>query len=63
MITFKVSNMRCIHCEKRINDALEAAGIKAKVNLESKTVQVAQEDEKKVAEILDDLGFDAEIVK
>lgn len=59
MIVFKVNDMMCGHCEKRIKDAFEKAGISAQVELESKTVKVDEKDEKAASELLDDLGFDA----
>lgn len=61
MKKIKVSDMRCVHCEKRINDALKSAGISAGVELASKTVTVENDgDVTAVLEILCKLGFHAE---
>lgn len=63
MTVFYVSNMKCVHCQKRITDAFEKEQLNAAVDLESKTVKVADENCDKAAQILDDLGFDAKIEK
>ena len=55
-----VSDMHCMHCVKRIQDALNAENIDANVDLASKTVTVSDEKAETVIGILDDLGFDAE---
>lgn len=61
MKNIKVPDMHCVHCEKRINDAIKAAGLPAEVDLASKTVTV-KDDEKarEVLAILSKLGFHAE---
>lgn len=60
MKTIKVPGMMCQNCVKRITNALSASGIEGKIELESKTVTVAEEKYAEVLELLDDLGFDAE---
>lgn len=55
----KVDGMHCPKCVERISKALAAANIEAKVDLASKTVEVADADADKAIEELDDIGFDA----
>ncbi len=50
----------CNMCVKRISKALTEEGIDAVVDLNTKTVSVADEVIEKVVEILDDIGFDVE---
>ena len=56
MTDIKVEGMHCPMCVKRISEALESAGIKAEVNLEAKTVSVADADVIKAKEEIEDLG-------
>lgn len=58
MTEIKVEGMHCPMCVKRISEALESAGIKAEVNLETKTVSVAEADVIKATEEIEDLGFE-----
>lgn len=60
MINIHVPDMHCGKCVERITKALNAAGIKSEVVLESKTVTVEEKYNAKVLEILDDLGFEPE---
>lgn len=55
----KVDGMHCPKCVERITKALAAANIEAKVDLASKTVEVADANADKAIEELDDIGFDA----
>ena len=58
MTDIKVEGMHCPMCVKRISEALESAEIKAEVNLEAKTVSVADADVIKAKEEIEDLGFE-----
>lgn len=58
MTEIKVEGMHCPMCVKRISEALENAGIKAEVNLETKTVSVEDADVVKAKEEIEDLGFE-----
>ncbi len=60
MKTLKVPDMHCINCVNRIKKALDAENITADIDLGAKTVTVKESDVAKTAELLDDLGFDAE---
>ena len=60
MKTLKVPGMMCNMCVKRISKALAEEGVDATVELNTKTVSVANELVFKVVDILDDLGFDVE---
>ncbi len=55
----KVDGMHCPKCVERISKALAAANIECKVDLASKTVEVADAEADKAIEELDDIGFDA----
>ncbi len=57
MVEIKVEGMHCPMCVKRITEAMQNADIEAKVDLETKTVTVAEADVEKAKEELDDLGF------
>lgn len=61
MIIFKVEGMHCAGCVARIEKALAEENLRAFVNLNEHTVAVegGKEDAQKVAELLEDLGFDA----
>jgi copper chaperone CopZ len=57
---FIVSDMTCIHCEKKITQALKAIGIKKiKVNLKTKEVEVALKKvtEAEVKSTITELGY------
>ena len=60
MKIYKVPGMHCINCVNRIKKAFDAENIVAEIKLDDKTVAVKENDAAKAAEILDDLGFDAE---
>ncbi len=53
-----VEGMHCPMCVKRISEALENSGIKAEVNLETKTVSVADADAEKAKQEIEDIGFE-----
>ncbi len=57
MTEIKVEGMHCPMCVKRITEAMQNAGIKAEVDLETKTVTVPDNDAAKAKEELEDLGF------
>jgi copper chaperone len=61
MKTFKCEEMMCGGCVNRIKKGLDAADIKNKVDLDSKTVTIdgCGSCEAKAVEILDGLGFSA----
>ena len=59
MTTWKVPEMHCENCVKRINNALNALGVEFSVSLADKTVTAAG-DKAAIVEALDDLGFSAE---
>lgn len=61
MKTIKVPGMMCRMCVNRISSAMTEAGISVQIDLASKTVTVSAESVSKAIEILDDLGFDAEV--
>jgi len=58
----KVKGMTCAHCQKRVEDALNALpGLKAKVNLrkEEATVTAANGwDEEKVRQAISEVGYE-----
>ena len=60
----KIPDMMCAHCEKRIREAIINAGGSVKsLNLTIKEVVMEIEcDSNKVLAILDDAGYDAEIL-
>ncbi len=58
--TIKVNDMHCPKCVERISKAIDIAGFKAEVDLETKTVTVEDCYYARTVEILDDLGFDPE---
>jgi len=64
MTTLKVNNMRCEHCVKRINEALDKANIKHKIDLSNKTVKVEADKLKllEVFDILESIGYEAEVL-
>ncbi len=52
-----IPEMHCSKCEARIHEALEKAGIAHTIELDKKTVTVAENDVDKTTSELDDLGF------
>lgn len=62
MTTYKVPEIHCEHCVKRIKKALSELSADFSVSLENKTVTISGDHETIVA-ILEDLGFTAEKVK
>ena len=61
MTTWKVPEMHCENCLKRITNALNALNVRFNVSLADKTV-TADGDKAAIVEALDDLGFSAEEV-
>ena len=61
MTVLKVEDMHCENCVKRINNALNEAGLTFSVSLADKTVTIdgCENCVKKAIEELDDLGFEA----
>ena len=60
MKVLSVPGIHCAVCVDRIEKALRADGIPAKVSLENKTVTVDEANAARAIETLDDIGFDAE---
>ena len=62
MRVLSTPGMCCPNCAKKIDEALEEAGIDHKVDLEAKTVSVCDCDHcmETAMDILSDLGFEAE---
>ena len=52
-----VSDMMCIHCEKRIKEALERQNIKCEIILEKKEVNVESSSVEKAKEIISSLHY------
>ena len=59
MTTWKVPEMHCENCVKRITNALNALGVSFTVSLENRTV-ASDGDKASVVSALDDLGFSAD---
>lgn len=56
-----VENMHCQNCVKRIYEMFEKEGIPCEIHLADHIVSVEDEDRTEALELLDDLGFDAEL--
>lgn len=56
-----VEGMKCEHCAARVKDALKQIGVKAKVSLEAKTVDVSYDPNKvnqeQIKDQINNLGF------
>ncbi len=65
MTTLQVPGMHCEKCVERITSALRAAGLSFQVSLKDKTVTLdgTQENVKTAMEELDDLGFEAAVLR
>lgn len=63
MTTLNVKEMSCNHCVERIGKALEAAGIRHSIDLETKTVTIdgCESCVKTAIAELDDIGFTATV--
>lgn len=63
-IKVKVPAMMCAHCEKRIRNAFENESVEVKeLNLETKEITIETElTANAIVKILDDAGYDAEII-
>ncbi|MDE6874714.1 MAG: heavy-metal-associated domain-containing protein [Lachnospiraceae bacterium] len=63
MTTLNVKEMSCGHCVERIGKALDEAGIKHSIDLETKTVTVdgCENCVKTAIAELDDIGFTATV--
>lgn len=59
-----VEDMHCEHCVKRINNALENAGLKFTVSLEEKTVTIdgCENCLKTAVSEIEDLGFTPKVI-
>lgn len=57
-----VEGMSCAHCVSSIENGLKEQNVKAKVDLEKKTVEVQYDEEivtlEKIKETIEDLGYD-----
>lgn len=65
MTVLKAEEMHCEKCVERIHKALTGAEIDHEVNLADKTVTIdgCEHCVKSAIELLDDLGFEAEIIE
>ena len=59
MKKIKAEDMHCEMCVERIQKAMDKAGLRCKISLENKTVEVEDAHAEEAIEILDDLGFEA----
>ncbi len=60
MKTIKIEGMHCSHCSARVENALKALGLSAKVDLNSALATVDGDnipDERVLRETVEDLGF------
>ncbi|MBQ1266157.1 MAG: heavy-metal-associated domain-containing protein [Proteobacteria bacterium] len=57
MITYKVPEMHCEKCVARIHQTLDNANIKHFIDLKHKTVTIAEEDDQKTRDELEEIGF------
>ena len=64
MTVLKAEDMHCEKCVERISKAMDTAELNYKVSLEDKTVTIdgCENCVAKAREIMDDLGFDTEVV-
>lgn len=64
MTTIKVEDMHCEKCVERITKAMEREGLDFQVSLQEKTVTIDGCDHcvKSAIEILDDLGFEGNVM-
>jgi copper chaperone len=65
MVTFKVSDMTCAHCEKAIKNELAKGNpdVKVEVNLKDKTVTVQNLTNDRVEFLLKEIGYTPEKMK
>lgn len=58
-LILNVSGMSCMHCEKRVENALKEIGINASANSKKGTVLVQAESEKtaEIKKVIEELGF------
>lgn len=52
-----VTDMMCEHCKAKITKGLDKADIACQIDLENKTVEVDDKDEKEAREIIRKLGY------
>lgn len=62
MKTLFAKDIQCNHCTMRIKNAFDHADIQAEISLENKTIKIEESNLEKALDILDDLGFPAEII-
>ena len=59
--TINVEGMKCVHCAKKVTDALKTNKVKATVDLENKSVTVKYDETKinleTIKSIINELGF------
>lgn len=57
MTKITVKDMMCMHCETKIRTALEENNIEAKIDLQTKTVEVEDEKVSLAKEVIQSLGY------
>ena len=59
--TLIVEGMKCIHCSKKVIDALNSIKVKGSISLENKTVTIKYDENKvdlnTIKQTINDLGF------
>ena len=61
MVELKVEGIHCEGCVSRIKEAFTEEGLQFEVSLENKTVRIPDSNIEEAKELLDDLGFEAQI--
>ncbi|NLC72940.1 MAG: heavy-metal-associated domain-containing protein [Ruminococcaceae bacterium] len=61
MITLNVPEIHCEVCAGRIKNALGKSDISCEVDVKNKQVKISDEHREEAIEILDDIGFSAEL--
>lgn len=56
-----VTDMKCIHCQEKIEKALKRKGITAQAQLEEKRILVEEKDAEKAVEAIAQAGYTPEI--
>lgn len=52
-----VTDMKCIHCQEKIEKALKRKGIKSTIDLENKTVSVEEKDVPTAVDCISSAGY------